>query len=219
MHKIFCGDLTRCVTCMPIEPPANEHSSPSGDEAARLAPWRDLGRSLRTWRLLRRVKQQHAAELVGVSQSTISRWENGAQRPSDEQAARLADLLAAKPDTASDRALLELVAGSAARVHLICDLSHRLLAASPARARDWRAPLQDLLGRSLWRYASAEIVDAERRLSDLGWYDQSPPAIQLTTQANRSAEVPIVAGRVRWTRLRLSDGSFARLVQLAETSD
>jgi len=34
-----------------------------------------LGPQLKRWRALHRVKQSHAAELFGVAQSTISRWE------------------------------------------------------------------------------------------------------------------------------------------------
>ncbi|MDC6133730.1 helix-turn-helix transcriptional regulator, partial [Burkholderia gladioli] len=42
------------------------------------------GASLRRWRTLRRIKQEHAAALFGVSQSTISRWEAGTQAVSHE---------------------------------------------------------------------------------------------------------------------------------------
>ncbi|WP_371350758.1 helix-turn-helix domain-containing protein, partial [Salmonella sp. M265] len=42
-------------------------------------PSSSLGPALRRWRLLHRVKQTHAAELLGVAQSTISRWESGTQ--------------------------------------------------------------------------------------------------------------------------------------------
>lgn len=106
----------------------------SGDERA-------LGRSLRTWRALRRVKQLHAAELLGVSQATLSRWENGQSTPAPDESERLRMLMAARLDSAADRVFARLVGQSAVPVHLICDLTHRLLAESPAiefhsRARD-----------------------------------------------------------------------------------
>lgn len=177
-----------------------------------------LGRSLRAWRAARRVKQAHAAEILGVSQATISRWESGALPPSPREAARLADLLVARPDSDADRALLELVESSTDPTHMVCDLSHRLLAASPARSREWGLPKEDLMGASLWRYASPAIVAAEAGLGETGWYEPLPPSLTIETGANDSNEVPIRPGRMNWTRLRLSDGRFARLVRTQDLS-
>ncbi|QCI69367.1 helix-turn-helix transcriptional regulator [Phreatobacter stygius] len=181
--------------------------APEPRPAARLGP------ALKTWRLLLRIKQSHAAELIGVSQATVSRWESAGQEPTGAQAERLGALMAARLDSASDRALAALVRHSESEVHLICDASHRLLAASPARTQGWRITAAELTGTSLWRYASAEIVQAEARLGEAGWFEPLAPAIELATGPNASDAVPIRPGRVRWTRMRLSDGSFARLVQ------
>ncbi len=172
-----------------------------------------LGRALKAWRALRRVKQSHAAELFGVSQATISRWESGRQSPSAHEAARLREVIGAAPTGTADAALLHLVRSSALPMHLVCDLSHRLLAASPARSRAWRVTSEALYGTSLWRYASEDIQRAELGLGELGWFEPAAAPVTLTTGANRIAEVPIRPSRVRWTRLRLSDGSYARLVE------
>lgn len=172
-----------------------------------------LGRSFRTWRVLRRMKQAHAAELFGVAQATISKWENESERPSARQAARMRDLMAAAPSGDADRALLDLVCQSADETHLVCDVTHRLLAVSRRRARRWGVPGERLIGVTLWPYATADIATAERRLADLGWFEPAPNALRVFTRANRSAEVPIPEGWMSWTRLRLSDGSYARLVR------
>lgn len=172
-----------------------------------------LGQALRTWRALRRIKQGHAAELFGVSQATISRWEAGLQAPSLREAARLRDAMSATPTGTADAALLQLVRTNAASVHLVCDFTHRLLAASPSRIRPWRASPEQLYGTSLWRYASEEIHQAEAALEDAGWFEPEATPVMLATRGNDSAEVPIDASRIRWTRLRLSDGSYARLVE------
>ena len=46
-----------------------------------------LGPQLKRWRTLHRMKQSHAAELFGVAQSTISRWEAGIQQMSPDERA------------------------------------------------------------------------------------------------------------------------------------
>ena len=178
----------------------------SGDERA-------LGRSLRSWRALRRIKQLHAAQLLGVSQATVSRWENGQSPPSLDEAQRLRTLMAARLDSAADRVLARLVQQSALPVHLICDLTHRLLAASPAREAQFKVATSQLMGASLWRYASDDIVAAEAQLADHGWFGSSPPAIEFHTRARESDALAILACDMRWVRFQLSDGSFVRLVE------
>lgn len=173
-----------------------------------------LGPALRRWRLLHRVKQSHAAELFGVTQSTVSRWEAGIQRLEPAERAKVARVLAARLDTAADRMVGMLVNESPRAVHLICDLTHRLLACSSSREREFGVPLPQLLGKSLLRYATPEIVAQEERLDDIGWREAiAPPSLVLHSGANASREVPIRPGLCRWTRITLSDGTAARLVE------
>ena len=98
-------------------------------------------------------------------------------------------------------------------MHLICDLTHELLAMSPSRERQCHLPKSALLGRSLWRYATDDIVRAESGLDAAGWFDAAPPALEFETRSALDQAVEIAAGRCRWVRLQLSDGSFARLVE------
>lgn len=172
-----------------------------------------LGRSLRTWRALRRIKQHHAGELLGVSQATVSRWENGNLAPTPEEQAAIRELLQARADSAADRELARMVNESPRAVHLVCDLTHKLLALSSLRERQCSIPRTDLIGLSLWRFASPEIVAAEAALTDVGWFESAPPAVELHTGENTSTEVRIQKSHMRWTRFRLADGSFARLVE------
>lgn len=172
----------------------------------------ELGRALRRWRRLRGVKQSHAAELFGVTQATLSRWERG-HHPIPKPARRqLSRLLMAPLDSAADTGLRRLVENSWLPVHLICDLTHRLLAASPARLGAWRAEAAELRGTSLWRFATDEIREAEHRLGDLGWYDDCAAELRFWTGANGDPVVPIEPGILAWERMQLSDGTLARLV-------
>ena len=173
-----------------------------------------LGPALRRWRLLHRVKQAHAAELFGVAQSTISRWESGRQAMEPKEQAKVEAIVGTRLDAAADRVLAGLVCESPRAVHLICDLTHRLLACSPQRARQFGVPESDLIGRSLWRFATPELIAVEATLAGRGWHDLPAPApIEFDTGDNRSRIVRIRQSRCRWTRLLLSDGSPARLVE------
>ncbi|WFU20076.1 helix-turn-helix transcriptional regulator [Bradyrhizobium sp. CB3481] len=169
-----------------------------------------------TLRLVRRhrgIKQAHAAELLGVTQSTVSRIEHGELKPAGALRTRLLDLVSARIHPARDAALRRLVEGSASPVHLVCDLTHRLLAASGPREREWRRAASELRGQPLWRYASDEIRSAEARLPELGWGERDGThALTFVTDANGLDELRIVPGAQIWERILLSDGSPARLV-------
>src|SRR4051812_24713143 len=89
-----------------------------------------LALTLRLVRRLRGVKQAHAAELLGVTQSTVSRIERGELKPAGALRNRLLDLVVARLHPSRDAALRHLVEGSASPVHLVCDLT---LAASGPR--------------------------------------------------------------------------------------
>jgi transcriptional regulator with XRE-family HTH domain len=172
-----------------------------------------LGLTLKLARRLRGMKQAHAAELLGVTQPTVSRIERGELKPTGILRTKLLDLVSARIHPARDAALRRLVEGSAGPVHLICDLTHRLLAASRPREREWRRAAGELHGRPLWRFASDAIRAAEGRLPCLGWGEQGGThALTFHTGANSSEELRIVPGIQIWERILLSDGSPARLV-------
>ncbi|MCX2723347.1 helix-turn-helix domain-containing protein [Roseibium salinum] len=173
----------------------------------------NLGPSLRRWRVLNRVKQQALARDLGVSQSKVSRWESGAAEPEGADRLRITQLLRARPETAADRALLELVSNAAGPVHLVCDLTHRLLALSPARAREWHVPVADFLNRPLWRFATQSIRSNEYQLTEHGWFEPFGPDVCFRTERADFAEMTIPDSWIRISRLPLSDGSFARLVR------
>jgi transcriptional regulator with XRE-family HTH domain len=178
---------------------------------------KEFGRALRRWRHLRGVKQSHAAELLFVTQPTVSRWERGHHRPTEEEAQRLSHLLEAPLDSAGDAALRRLVESSLLSVHLICDLTHRLLAASQPRFSSWHCAAEELRGASLWRFATDEIRTAESGLADRGWYDEAAPSLTFWTGPNYSKVVAIEPGSLIWERIQLSDGTLARLVTSLST--
>lgn len=180
---------------------------------------RALGSALRRWRLVHRVKQSHAAERLGVTQSTISRWEAGSQAMGAAERYAVERIVAARLDNAADRVLASLVTDAVRAVHFICDHSHRLLACSGPRARAFGIDAQALLGTSLRRFATGELAAADDRLGETGWYDQVVvEPVVIDTGRNRSRLVPIGPGRCRWTRFLLSDGAAVRLVETLDAA-
>jgi transcriptional regulator with XRE-family HTH domain len=172
----------------------------------------DPGHALRRLRLLHGMKQSHLAELLGVTQATVSRWERGLMSLTEAQQDAARRLLAHTPDPAQDAALKRLVVTSALKVHLICDRTHRLLAASPARQAEWRADAGEFLGKSLLAYASPEILAAEAGLEALGWHEGRLSCLSVDTGPNTDPVVRIPPGRMLWERVGLADGMAGRLV-------
>ena len=74
------------------------------------APDRALGAVLRRWCMLHRVKQSDAAQRLGVTQSTISRWEGGLLAISPTERRAIKQLVASRLEAAADRVLVGLVA-------------------------------------------------------------------------------------------------------------
>ena len=176
-----------------------------------------LSRGLRRWRTLHRVKQSHAAELLKVSQSTISRWEDGSQNMENSEARKVEVLVAARLSSGADGVLSELIAESGRAIHLVCDVSHRLLACSRSRQASFGIAPAELIGLSLWRYSTPQLVAQESQLETVGWHDSLwPSPVEFETGDNGSTLVPIRPSPCRWTRMTLSDGSAVRgLVALA----
>jgi len=172
-----------------------------------------LGRQLRRFRRLRGMKQDHIADLLGVSQGLVSRWEAGLHTPSPALYRRLERLLVSEANQAADTALRRLIENAVAPVHLICDASHVLLAASPAREAEWGSRAMPFIGASLWRFATAEIVANEEQLPDHGWFEESDPGrVVVETGGNGSRDMRILPSTLGWERIALADGRVGRLV-------
>jgi transcriptional regulator with XRE-family HTH domain len=172
---------------------------------------RFLGPALRRLRRLNGIKQAHMAELLGVSQGTVSRWENGTHEPDASLRAKIARFVAARTTSQGDAALKRLVVASRADVHLVCDVTHRLLAASATRAASWRGGVKGRLGASLWPYATPEIVAAEEGLRDRGWFERPFQTLCFETGPNGNLDVPVPRSVVRWETIPLADGRVGRL--------
>jgi transcriptional regulator with XRE-family HTH domain len=165
---------------------------------------------LRRLRRSRGLKQAYVAALLGVEQSTVSRWESGALAPEPELIDRALRLLGGVPS--DDCALRRLVRTSSEPCHLVTDADHRLLAVSLPRQREWVRSAAELMGTSLWRFATPEIAAAEAQLDALQWWDQPAPApVVLHTREAWNDGLHILEGDMVWERVWLASGEPARL--------
>src|SRR5262249_22964806 len=111
--------------------------------------------------------------------------EAGLQDAEPEQRARIEALLAARLDAAADVALARLVMHSTQPVHLVCDLTHRLLACSNSRAAEFGRPVVELIGCSLWPFATETIACVEAGLDEIGWREHVvAPSVEFDTGSN-----------------------------------
>lgn len=182
--------------------------APSGNLGLTRRALPSFGLRLRRCRRLRGMKQSHVAELAGVDQATVSRWETAEVRLDPDLARELLALLAISP--VLDPGLRRLVETSSMRNHVIAEADHRLLVASPGRVAEWCN--RNLEGISLWPLATDEIAAAEEKLTALGWWDlPAPEPVELWTGDGDHPSGPIVQGGMIWERLHLGDGTPVRL--------
>ncbi|MEN0000018.1 MAG: helix-turn-helix transcriptional regulator [Pseudomonadota bacterium] len=178
-------------------------------EQTRLLP--GFGARLKRVRTAIRLKQSGLADLLGVDQTTVSRWESGRQTP--EQAVQAMVFETLLPYRSDDAALKRLVEGSPDCIHLVDEATHRCLAYSVSRARDWRVGQRDMLGVSLWQFATAEIRQAESELAQTDWWSTVSPAPKhFVTSPAHDRDIRISGGQILWERVYLADGTPARLV-------
>lgn len=169
-----------------------------------------FGSRLRRIRRLRGIKQAHVAEIAGVVQTTVSRWEAGEIHPDEQVATNI--LQALSRSATNDRALRTLVETSTSVAHLVTDVDHRLLAASPGRVAEWQRDPVELLGSSLWRFATETIVAAETSLDSIGWWDDPVPSpVEVVTGTRHEHDLRILPTTMTWERVYLTDGTPARL--------
>lgn len=170
-----------------------------------------FGARLKRVRTAVRLKQSGLAELLGVDQATVSRWESGRHSPEPKIQAEVFERLL--PYRSDDTALRRLVETSQDCIHLVDEATHNCLAYSAGRANEWGVGRRDMLGISLWQFATEEIQKAEMELEQSGWWsDLSPePRLFITSQSN-GRDIHIRAGQILWERVYLADGTPARLV-------
>ncbi len=108
----------------------------------KITSWAAL---VRAFRRAQRLTQQEAAQLLGVSQPTLSRWESGRQVPDSRTRRRLRELM--ETLTGVRRRLLEAIVTQSPVAQLLMDGELRVLGLSEPLARLLDRAPRDLMGR------------------------------------------------------------------------
>lgn len=178
------------------------------------------GHRLRHWRRMKEIKQDHLAELLGVTQASVSRWERGQQIPAPHILRLLQSMMREdRKRSRLDHSLKRLVRDSTASVHIVEDQSHRLLSSSQTRLMEWQRDASDLMGLSLWRFATEEIAAAEAALEDLGWWANEIDCVAFPVKGRNGPPMRVWPQHVLWEKIRLEDGSILRLTTSIDSKD
>lgn len=175
--------------------------------------------SLRRIRQVRGIKQGHLADLMGVSQATMSKWETGALIPSPEQCNKFLQIFSTRLCPTQDAWVKRFVENSAGSVHLICHFTHNLLAASRARYREWEQVCSSMYERPLIDDAPDDIQLAEDALLKNMDSASLMRPFALNTNGRIGGRYSVKPSLVLWETFQLSDGSWVRLVSSVEKRD
>lgn len=170
------------------------------------------GAQIKRIRVLREMKQCTLSSLFGVSQSTVSKWENDTLEISNPHLEKLINLCTASIDSQLDQWICRLVENSKVPVHLMCEVSHVPLVASDKRIEEWGCELSDLLGRPLSTDLPNDIVTAEIQYREAIFNDPNLSTYHVETIGRQYGDYRINPAKMVWERVRLSGGEWARLV-------
>ncbi len=178
----------------------------------------EWGAQLRRFRRLRALKQSALAELVGVDQATVSRWESGRQSPDLGTQRRLRDLMRAVEPR--EEILLRHWIDASVGYTVLCDEDRIVRAASPSYCAIHGVSPTEVLGRSAVPAFTAELEHALWVTVDRGFFEGDVASVTVVARVNAlSGRQHGMAGISVWTPVPLSDGRIFRRVDRIGLSD
>ena len=167
---------------------------------------------LKQLRVSANVKQTHLAEIMRVSQSTVSKWETGATAPTKGQYFAILSFLSGPVSSVRDSWLTRLVASSKDPIHLICDQSHTLFAASETRVDEWKRSMAEVSRVPLCIDLPEDILSAEKQYQRNFKGLTASVSFVVRTEGRSEGLYAIKPALMLWERLQLTDGRVVRLV-------
>jgi transcriptional regulator with XRE-family HTH domain len=177
----------------------------------------DWGQQIRAFRRQRLIKQSVLAEMAGVDQATISRWERGLQLPDVQMQRRLRDLLRkATPDEAILKHLTRMSLGEV----MLSNHEQTILASSAPYAQTHRVTADHIVGMSWRGKQNGEGEGLIRRAIQCGFFRGDVASVSVVMLSKSlSGHRRNVPTKVLWGALPLSDGTIVRQVQRRTLTD
>ena len=178
----------------------------------------DWGPPLRRLRRLRALKQSAFAELLGVDQATVSRWESGRQIPDLGMQRRLRDLMRrAEPN---EEVLLKHCINASIGYTMLCDEDRIIRAASPSFCQIHSVTETDIVGMSTMGAFSAELERMLWIAVEHGFFEGEVASVRVVSRFHSlSGTWRNAGGIVCWTPVPLADGHILRRVDRITLSD
>lgn len=178
----------------------------------------DWGAQLRRFRRLRALKQTALAEIVGVDQATVSRWESGRQNPDLRMQQRLRDLM--RRIEPREEVLLKHWIDASVGYTVLCD-EHRIIRAASSSYCDIHGVSPaEVLGRSSLPVFTADLERALWLAVEQGFFEGEVASVTVVSRWNMlSGRRRGVGGIAVWTPVPLADGQIWRRIDRLALSD
>ena len=166
----------------------------------------DWAEQIRRFRRDRMIKQMALAEMIGVDQATVSRWESGRVIPPLAWQRRLRDLIARR---AAGDALLRHWIETAVNSLVLSDATHSIVAASSAYEKGHGLEPGTAAGRSTLPTYTSESLAIRLAAGEHGFLRGEVASVSIVARGNshcgRRRNIPL---KVVWTPVRQDDGQI-----------
>jgi transcriptional regulator with XRE-family HTH domain len=176
----------------------------------------DWAPQLRQFRRLRAIKQIVLAEMAGVDQATISRWERGRTIPDSAMQKRLCSLMRRTPN---DEALLRHWIKSSPAQVVLSTPDRIIVAASSGYAAAHGVAPDEIVGMSTRPMYTEENEFIWQRNRQHGFYRGEVASTLSVLRARRLLSGQLSGVKVLWTPVKLSDGRILLRGERTELSD
>ncbi len=168
------------------------------------APTLDWGSEIRHFRRLRAIKQTTLAEMLGVDQATVSRWEGNRQTPDLGMQRRLQALM--HGDGAHDEILLRHWVGTAIGDTALLDASRNLVVGSASFLARHGIEVPAPPGLPATRMFSEELDRAWRHAAEHGFFEGDVASVTVIGRVHLLSGDGTLACRSVWLPAPLNDG-------------